>query len=182
MLSLPFDSTSSSTSSSSSCVSNGRVALLPTEPPTQQLFAMYDRIPANQCSTLRNPTEGLWEETTLSTAFFSKQNIQTLQNGIRAGVYHRSRGQYTIGEQDCDSLKIIMRSLYLQHAAHQSDQVAQQVDALNALVLQYCIPQVYSEAEGYMQYIVDASTMYTPLSQPVMTRSNDKELELKPWF
>jgi hypothetical protein len=53
---------------------------------------------------------------------------------------------------------------------------------LNKIVWDYCIPQVYGEAQGYKQYIIDASTMYTPIAPPIMTSNNDKELVLKPWF
>jgi hypothetical protein len=122
---------------------------------------MYDKIPANQCVTFRNPTEGLWTDTYLSKAFFSQQNIQILQNGIRAGVYQKSNGQYTIAPQDCDSLKIVMRSVYLQNAA---------------------IQQVYSEAQGYLKYIDDASTLVVPIAHPVMADNSDRELEFKTWF
>jgi hypothetical protein len=143
---------------------------------------MYDKIPANQCVTLRNPTEGLWDETTLSRAFFSKENIQILQNGIRAGVHRRSNGQYLVGQQDCDSLKIIMRSVFLQNASNKPTKVAEQIIQLNDIVLNYCIQQVYSEAQGYMKYLDDASTLVVPLSNPMIESTYDKQLELKPWF
>ena len=128
---------------------NGRVDI--KTPSTSKLFTMYDKIPAHQCSTFRNPTEGLWDETLLSRAFFSIENINIIQNGVRAGVYHRSNGQYIIGPQDCDALKIVMRSVYLQHAANQNENIASQIQALNQLVLNYCIQQVYGEAQGYMK-------------------------------
>jgi hypothetical protein len=161
-------------------VNNGRIDI--KSPNTSALFEMYDKIPANQCVTFRNPTEGLWTDTYLSQAFFSQENIQILQNGIRAGVYHKSNGQYTIGNQDCDSLKIIMRSVYLQHAANQPNNITQQVAELNKIVLNYCIQQVYSEAQGYMKYIDDASTLVVPISHPVMANNTDRELEFKTWF
>ena len=94
---------------------------------------MYDKIPANQCVTFRNATEGLWTSDSLSNAFFSEQNIRIIQNGIRAGVYHRSNGQYTIGPQDCDSLKIVMRSVFLQNSANQPDNITQQITQLNKI-------------------------------------------------
>jgi Family of unknown function (DUF5761) len=166
--------------SQSSYITNGRVDIL--TPNTCKLFEMYDKIPANQCTTLRNPTEGLWNETILSQTFFSEKNIHILQNGIRAGVYNQSNGQYVIGPQDCDSLKIVMRSIFLQYAANQSGNVKGQIEQLNQMVLNYCIPQVFSEAKGYMQYLVDASTMYTPIAHPVLSKEYDKELVLKPWF
>ena len=159
---------------------NGRVDI--KSPNTSTLFEMYDKIPANQCVTFRNPTEGLWTDTYLSQAFFSQQNIQILQNGIRAGVYHKSNGQYTIGPQDCDSLKIVMRSVYLQNAANQPNNITQQVVELNKIVLTYCIQQVYSEAQGYLKYIDDASTLVVPIAHPIMTDNTDRELEFKTWF
>jgi hypothetical protein len=159
---------------------NGRIDI--KTPNTSALFQMYDKIPANQCVTFRNATEGLWSQTPLSQAFFSQQNIQIIQNGIRAGVYNRSNGQYVIGPQDCDSLKIVMRSVFLQYSANQPNNYQQQITQLNKIVLEYCVQQVYSEAQGYMKYVDDASTLVVPLAHPVMTSNNDRQLELKPWF
>uniref|UniRef100_A0A6C0F6J0 Minor capsid protein P8 central region domain-containing protein n=1 Tax=viral metagenome TaxID=1070528 RepID=A0A6C0F6J0_9ZZZZ len=159
---------------------NGRVDM--NGPSTKNLFAMYDKIPAQQCASFRDPTEGLWSDTQLSEMFFSKQNIQILQNGIRAGVYERSNGQYVIGPQDCDSLKIIMRSVFLQHAANQNRNIAGQVVELNKIVLDYCIYQVYGEAQGYMKYLRDVSSLAVPIAHPVMEQGQSKELILKPWF
>ena len=51
--------------------SNGRVDI--THIKTEDLFQMYDKIPVNQCATFRNPTEGLWDESTLSNLFFQNQ-------------------------------------------------------------------------------------------------------------
>ena len=161
-------------------LNNGRVDI--KTPSTSTLFQMYDKIPANQCVTFRNPTEGLWTSNSLSNAFFSQENIQIIQNGIRAGIYHKSNGQYVIGPQDCDSLKIVMRSIFLQHSANQINNIPQQIVELNKMVLDYCIQQVYSEAQGYMKYIDDVSTLVVPIAHPVMASQNDRQLELKSWF
>lgn len=160
--------------------SNGRVDI--KYPNTSNLFNMYDKIPAHQCTTFRNATEGLWNDTILSDLFFSQQNIQIIQNGIRAGVYKMSNGQYVIGPQDCDALKIIMRSIFLQYSANQPNNITEQISALNQMVINYCIEQVYGEAQGYVKYLDDASTLVVPIAPPVMTKNNDKELVLKPWF
>jgi hypothetical protein len=161
-------------------VNNGRVDI--KTPNTSTLFQMYDKIPANQCATFRNPTEGLWDTTLLSQAFFSEQNIQMIQNGIRAGVYNRSNGQYVIAPQDCDSLKIIMRSIFLQYSANQPGNYQSQIAELNKMVLDYCVQQVYSEAQGYMKYVNDVSTLVVPIAHPVMANDNDRQLEFKAWF
>ena len=159
---------------------NGRVDI--KTPNTSALFELYDKIPANQCVTFRNPTEGLWTSNSLSNAFFSQQNIQVLQNGIRSGVYQISNGQYSIGTQDCDTLKVIMRSIFLQYAANKPNDILQQVNELNKMVLEYCVQQVFSEAQSYVKYINDVSTLVVPIAHPVMANNKDRELEFKSWF
>jgi hypothetical protein len=165
--------------------SNGRIDIInKTESPDLcNLFAMYDKIPANQCATFREPTLGQWDETHLSKTFFSNENIKIIQNGIRAGVYKKSNGQYTIGSQDCDALKIIMRSIFLQHAANQPMNISGQVEELNNIVLDYCVSHVHSEAKGYMKYLYDASTLVVPLATPIVERQKDKNNYKMPnWF
>ena len=161
-------------------VSNGRIDI--QSPDTRSLFNMYDKIPAHQCTTYRNPLEGQWDDSTLSNAYFSKENIQIIQNGIRAGVYKQSNNQYVVAPQDCDSLKIVMRSIFLQYSANLPGNVSGQIEALNQMVLNFCIQQVYSEAKGYMKYLSDASNMYVPIAHPILAKDDDKELVLKPWF
>ena len=166
-------------------ISNGRVNILnkTQQPDLSNLFAMYDKIPANQCATFRDPTLGLWHETDLSKAFFSKENIQIIQNGIRAGVYKKSNKQYTVAPQDCDTLKVIMRSIYLQHTANQPNNITGQIEELNKIVLDYCIYHVYAEAQSYMKYLYDVSTLVVPLSTPILERQKDKNNYLMPnWF
>jgi len=159
---------------------NGRVSIL--EPSTDIRFSMTDRIPVSQCSSFRDAMTGNWNDTPLSKAFFSSQNMRIIQNGIRAGVYNRSNGQYVIGEQNCDELQIIMRSMFLQNSKNLAQDIPGQINTLNQHVFDYAINQVYGEAEGYMKYKRDASTLAVPLSHPVLSYSNDKQLELKPWF
>lgn len=161
-------------------MNQGRVNL--KSPNTSELFKMYDKNPINQCVTFRNATGGLWDDTSLSMAYFSQDNIQIIQNAIRSGIYHKSHGQYMIGPQDCDSLKIIMRSVFLQHAANQPDHIPDQIADLNKMVLNYCIQQIYSEAQGYMKYVNDVSTLVVPIAHPVQSTTFDKQLELKQWF
>ncbi len=165
--------------------SNGRVDVFGSKesPDISNLFAMYDKIPANQCTTFREPTLGQWDETTLSKSYFSQNNIQIIQNGIRAGVYKRSNGQYTVAPQDCDSLKIIMRSIFLQHSVNLDQNIQGQIEELNKMVLEYCIHNVYSEAQSYMKYLYDVDTLAVPLATPVMVSQNDRRnYKMPSWF
>ena len=100
--------------------------------------------------------------------------MEILQNNIRQGVYHKSKKQYVVGQQDGDALKIIMRSIYLQHATNNPSDIPSQIQALNKLVVEYCVKQVYSEAQGYSKYLQDVSTLPVPISNPVMSSQRDR--------
>lgn len=159
--------------------SNGRVDILE---PNMNQFSLFDKIPAKQMSGYRDALQGNFQDSPLSCAFFSKENIIILQNGIRAGVFKKSNGQYLIGNQDEDSLKIIMRSTFLSYSANMLHSIPEQIKALNQIVLDYCIGQVYGEAQGYIHYIKDASTLAVPIDRPVYSSKEGKTLELKSWF
>jgi hypothetical protein len=162
---------------------NGRVDIINRTPNMQNLFAMYDKIPARQCVGLRNPTQGGWENTPLSSAFFSAANIQIIQNGIRAGVYYQSNKQYVISEQPCDILKEIMRSVFLQHAVNNFNPIAEQVERLNGFVIDSCVQQLSGETKGYLKYLQDASTLVVPMAPPTMvTSSNRRAYKMPDWF
>jgi len=172
--------------------SNGRINLnintnnskrVYDEPDIQNLFSMYDKIPAHQCTSYQEPLEGQLEDTPLSRAYFSQENIKIIQNGIRAGVYKKSNGQYTIGPQDCDSIKIIMRAIYLQHSINYPQNISKQIEELNRMVLNYCVPKVYLEAQGYIKYLSDIDTLAVPMANPIMSSQNDKRnYKLPNWF
>ena len=55
------------------------------------------------------------------------------------------------------------------------------IEDLNKIVIEYCVPKVYGEVIGYMQYKFDASTLVVPLTRPVNTY-NSKELVLNNFF
>jgi len=159
---------------------NGRVDIMGPNVPS--VFALQDKIPTGKCSDFRDAMNGNWYETPLSRSFFSEANQQIIQNGIRAGVYKMSKGQFVIGPQECDDLQIIMRGVFLQHARNQPSNIPGQIAQLNAIVLEYAVPQVYNDAVGYMKYKRDASTMWTPIAPPVQADFNNKSLELPRWF
>lgn len=140
-----------------------------------------DKIPV-QSSSFHDAMTGTYYNTILSKAFFSIENQNIIQNGIRAGVYKMSNNTYVVGNQDVDSLKTIMRSIFLQNSNNLPNNIKEQISKLNQLVLDYAIPQVYGEAQGYIKYKEDISTLPNPIARPVMSKTNDKQLELKPWF
>lgn len=123
--------------------------------------------------------KGIHQETALNALFFSKENIDALQEGIRYTIYMRSCKKHVIGRQSDDELKIIMRSIYLQNAEHKPYALIEQVRQLNSLVLDYCVPRILNEIEGYMNYKKDISQVPIPMerSQNVNVKGT-KVLEL----
>jgi len=159
--------------------SNGRVDILGPIG-TQLNFA--DKIPVKSCVSFRDSLCGTWTDTPLSLLFFSAENIQILQNTIKKGVYDKSNSQYVIGQQNCDELKIIMRSIYLQNTQNLPYNITNQVAKLNDLVVEYAVHQIYNEAVAYLKYKRDASTIHIAPNLPTNTSNKHHTLELKPFF
>jgi len=161
---------------------NGRVNIIEPEAP-DIVFKMQERIAVkNKTTEYRGALSGILEDNILSKVFFSLENTQIVQNALRAGVYNLSNKKYVIPPQNIEVLKVVMRSIYLQYAEHRKDNIREQVERLNQLVLDYCIPTVYSEAVGYEKYLFDQSTLVVPLELPRHHDRQYKQLQLKRWF
>jgi len=161
-------------------LSNGRIDI--NGPPPDVRFSMWDKIPVNQITTFRDALTGNWIDNDVSNVFFSKENIQIIQNALRAEVYRLSNNEYIIGQQDNDELKIIMRALYLESAINLPTNIREQVTALNQHVINHCVPKLINEVRAYINYKRDASNMYTVMTWPVYDNVKGKTLEMKPWF
>ena len=157
---------------------NGLVNVM--SPNVNERFSLYEQT-TKGASNYNEALTGNLEHTPLSMAFFSKENIEIIQNGLRAGVF-KATNQY-IGNQDYDELKSVMRSVFLQYSANRPDHIAEQIKALNNKVLAYCVPNIVGEIDGYLKYRRDISTLAMPMQMPAMISSKgNKVLELKPWF
>jgi hypothetical protein len=160
---------------------NGRVNISEPSDPSAK-FKMFEKIAAkNKSNSYYDSLIGNLEWNMLAQVYFSAENIQILQNGLRAGVFNMSNGKFNVPPQNIDSLKIIMRSIYLQFAEHRPDNIKGQVAKMNSLVLDYAIPSVYNEAVGYIKYTEDQSTLAVPMDHPLNHDRTYKQLELKPW-
>uniref|UniRef100_A0A6C0KJ91 Minor capsid protein P8 central region domain-containing protein n=1 Tax=viral metagenome TaxID=1070528 RepID=A0A6C0KJ91_9ZZZZ len=145
-------------------------------------FFLSDKIPVNdKMSSYKDALTGNWNNTILSQTFFSKDNIIILQNAIRKRVYNQTNK--LISNQNEDTLKIIMRSTFLQFSANLPKNIKEQINALNNKVLSYCVPKVLSELTSYIKYAKDVSTMAMPIDRPAyISTKGTKTLELEPWF
>ena len=160
---------------------NGRVNLI--QPNTSKQFSLYDKIPVGRPTHYENALKGQQETTMLSKVYFSRENIEIVHNAIRAGVHKKSNGRYVIGPQNIDTLKIIMRSIYLQNAVNKPCHITKQIEELNKMVVDYAVPQVLGEVEAYVKYKYDVSTLAMPMQRPsYLSTAGSNTLELKPFF
>jgi len=162
---------------------NGRVNIVMAEEDPDTRFKMHEKISIkNKASNYFESLNGSWEWNVLAQVYFSAENIQIVQNGIRAGVYKMSDGKYNVPPQNIDNVKIIMRSIYMQYAEHYPKDITSQVERLNQLVLDYAVPNVYNEAVAYFKYVQDQSTLAVPMDRPIQNDRPYKQLEPNPWL
>lgn len=159
---------------------NGRVDLV-SAPGPEVRNKMYQKAWIdNRSSKYDCPVEGIWENHLITRTFFSKENVQILQNGIRAGVYKRSgERKLVVPPQNTDTLKIIMHSIFLQYAQYDLENIRGEIETLNQLVLDYAIPDVLSAAISYQKYLQDQSTLVVPLAHPERPDKEWKQLILR---
>jgi len=110
--------------------------------------------------------KGILEENAVTTILFSKMNMKVLQDGIRYGVYQRTKQM--IGEQSPNELYVVMRSIMLQYANFQtsSDAIVEEIRRLNTKVLIYCIENVSSNVLQKVQYLKDIQNLPVPIDRP----------------
>lgn len=142
---------------------------------------LQDQIKIDDKTNYYNTIKYSLEPSLLSKAFLSYENRIIIQNGIKAGVYKASNQQYIIDKQDDDVLNSIMTGIYLQYGLNKPDNIKNQIEDLNKMVINYCVPKVFGEVKGYMQYKFDASTLVVPIMKPVSTYVS-KELVLNNFF
>lgn len=124
---------------------------------------------------------GNWEPNLLNQTFFSTANFQILQNKIRYEVYKQTHT--VIDEQSSDDLFMIMRAIYLTYGRNLPTNIAGQVEELNKLVADWCVPKIAAELGMYVQYLHDIDKMPVPLSHPVSQSSaGTRSLPFKPFF
>ena len=159
---------------------NGRVNIEEPENPNAR-FEMFEKIAIkNKATEYRDPLVGVWEDGILSKVFFSAENIQIVQNGLKGGVFRKSGDRkLVIPNQNIDVLKQVMRHMFIQYADFQPDNITQQVERINTIVLDYLVPKVYGEALGYLKYLEDASRLAVPIELPVQPDRVYKQLEMQ---
>lgn len=133
-------------------------------------------------SNTKNLFKNLYGETLLTFLFFSQDNINNIQKLIRMTVYKEMNK--VIDDQSINDLMVIMRSIFLSYSEHpklidssMSEKekkhllilYTNEVDRLNNLVINECVPLVSSQLQQYLTYLHDASSPLQVMEKPIST-------------
>jgi hypothetical protein len=117
--------------------------------------------------------------TEVSKVFFSIDNIDLLQRGIRNKILNDTDGQINISRQSDDELKIIMRSMYFQYGKNSKYNIKEQILELNTRVLEWSVPEIISNVKQSQKYLQDISTMPVPLERSTLpSKKGTKTLDV----
>ena len=174
---------------------NGRVNIM-----SRNNYPDYDLQKCNDANTSTNGYDIVSRDlahTPISALFFSKTNIDALQQGICNRIFNESKGKYDISKQSETELKIVMRSMYLdslrggvpdpKHIQRLNDpaqnSTLEKVKRLNQSVLDWCVPRIMSNIQQYERYKADVSQLPNPMDRPsYLTSSGTRSLEFQSFF
>lgn len=111
--------------------------------------------------------KGNFNKNCLNDVFFSDDNIEALQIGMRNMVSNVTEGREVIGRQSDIELKIIMKAIYLEYGKNLNDNILDQVKDLNKKVLDYAVPRILVQIKQYKTYVRDASSVHVPMDRSV---------------
>lgn len=143
---------------------NGRVTLTNENIKDMKMFDNENKMNNNfQVEALY----GIQETSTLNQLFFSKKNMDIIQNMIRYTVYEKSEKKFVIDRQSDVELEIVMRSIYLQHSPNLPNKIKEQIQYLNKLVSDWCSEQIIPEVSQYFGYMKEIEYMPVPIDLPL---------------
>ena len=109
---------------------------------------------------------GIQETSKLNQLFFSRKNLDLIQDMIRYRVYMKSNQKYIISRQSNVEVQIVMRSIYLQQSTNLPTNIKEQITYLNNLVADWCVEKIIPEVEQHVGYIRDISYYPMPIDLP----------------
>ena len=107
--------------------------------------------------------KNIHSESRVSNLFFSKENMDILQDGIRFVVFKKTKE--VISKQSEPELQVIMRSIYLQYSKNLNTNIIEQVKDLNSKVLDYTVSYIANQIHNYKIYTNDITNMPIPLER-----------------
>lgn len=109
----------------------------------------------------------------LSEHYFSKCNLDHVQQLLILNVANITNSQYKIGRQSDRELLLVMRHIYLHEASNKNDNIVSEVNRLNNIVINKIMPKLLSNIEQHVTYINDINTPLRIMDAPVNVNSSN---------
>jgi len=146
-------------------IKNGRINILGT-PISRTQFPLFIESKKGNATYKHEALKSILSESKIHNLFFSKTNIDHLQNTIKKEIWLQSNKKHIISRQSDTELKIIMRSIFLQNGQHNCINIIKQIKILNQIIIDYCVHNILSNIEQYLGYKKHISFLPTPLPTP----------------
>lgn len=133
----------------------------------------------NYNSLAKESLKGMFENTMLSNAFFSKANIKIIQFRLKKRVYITGleyKKKLIISDQDENELIPAMQYVFFTYAKHLSVKIKEQIDDLDNLVVDELIVMVVSNVKQHFAYLEDLYTPMDVLQHPINVSSKGRRL------
>jgi hypothetical protein len=117
-------------------------------------------------------------ESEVSKLFFSRSNINRLQNKIKTEVQRRSDGKFKLDvNQDDTDMVIAMRAIFLDNTKNLPHHIVKQVKELNNLFIKMVVPDIMTNIKQQYDYIDDISRPLKTIPRPLnVNRAGRKSL------
>jgi hypothetical protein len=109
------------------------------------------------------------ERNPLMDFFFSKKNLDHLQNLIINMISHQSDGSYKISRQSDSELLTVMRGIYIQTPKNnfaEGKEFKNEICKINKNVLDFVVPKLIVNIQGYLGFVRDNGNDPMPHAQP----------------
>ena len=146
-------------------IQNGRVDLSGQKTTTND-YSLFQESNSGNAVYKHQALKSIQTSSNISRIFFSSKNINLLHNIIIKEVFRQSNNQFKIGRQSDNELKLVMRSIFLQHSKNVEHNIEQQLKHLNTIVLDYCINNIMSNINMHLTYKESITKMPVPIEHP----------------
>lgn len=107
----------------------------------------------------------------LNTAFFSKKNIDDIQNAVKKDVFIRSGKKHVISRQSDEQLLIIMQSVFINNTYNIEVYIENQIGELNRIVVKECTKIIMPNIEQFIGYLDNIDKPVIPMAYGKATSS-----------
>lgn len=93
------------------------------------------------------------EQSELPDTFFSDENIELINKQLILSIFKKTNGQFKIAYQSKQSLEIVMRYVFIEHAKHLPYGIVGQIQELNCRVVGEILPGIITQITQRIEYL-----------------------------